>query len=82
MDIEALRNKIHEMIDKIEDESTLNIIMEDAALYTSSKTTPSIDEELTAEQWTVIESAQKQIKAGQFKTYEEVKEHFAQWLTK
>jgi hypothetical protein len=81
MNIEALRNKIHEMIDKIEDESTLNILMEDAVLYTSAKNT-SVGEELTAAQWATIETAQKQIKDGQFKTYEEVKEHFAQWLTK
>ncbi len=81
MSIEALRNKIHEMIDKIEDESTLNILMEDAALYTSAKGA-STEEELTPEQWAAIETAQRQIKDGQFKTYEEVKDHFAKWLTK
>jgi hypothetical protein len=81
MSIDALRNKIHELVDKIEDESTLNILMEDAALYTSEKNS-AVDDELTAEQWSSIEKAQQQIKDGNFKTFAEVKEHFAQWLTK
>lgn len=75
---EAIRKKIHELVDKIDDESALNMLMEDASAYTTNK---KVDE-LTNEQWEKIESARSQIKKGTYKTYAEVKEHFAQWLTK
>jgi hypothetical protein len=81
MSIDTLRTKIHEMVNEIEDESALNILMEDAALYTTEKHT-SVNNELNADQWAIIEKAQTQIKNGQYKTYDEVKQHFSQWLTK
>jgi hypothetical protein len=81
MGIETLRTKIHEMVNEIEDESALNILMEDAAEYVSTKNTPTHDE-LNADQWATIEKAQTQIKNGHYKTYDEVKQHFSQWLTK
>ncbi len=81
MGIEKLRTKIHEMVNEIEDESALNILMEDAAVYVTTKNTPK-NEELNADQWVTIEKAQSQIKNGQYKTYDEVKQHFSQWLTK
>ena len=81
MEIKSLRNKIHEMVDKIEDETALHILMEDAAIYSKSGATGEEDN-LTSEQWASIEAAREQIKNGQFKTYAAVKEHFAQWLMK
>lgn len=46
MEIKSLRNKIHEMVDKIEDETALHILMEDAAIY--SKTgVPGQEDNLT-----------------------------------
>ncbi len=81
MGIETLRLKIQEMVNKIEDESALNILMEDATSYVTTKNT-SILEELTTDQWQTIEKAQTQIKNGDYKTYDEVKQHFSQWLTK
>ncbi len=75
MGIETLRTKIHEMVNEIEDESALNILMEDAAVYITTKNTPTSDE-LNAEQWGTIEKAQAQIKNGQYKTYDEVKQLF------
>jgi hypothetical protein len=39
MAIDSLRTKIYEMINKIEDESALNILMEDAAVYVTTKNT-------------------------------------------
>ncbi len=80
MNIEELKNRLHKMIDNIDDESSLNILMEEAAVYSSKEITDA--DELTAEQWQSIKTAQEQIKNGQYKTYEEVKQHFAQWLTK
>jgi hypothetical protein len=75
MGIETLRTKIHEMVNEIEDESALNILMEDAAEYITTKNNSSTDE-LNADQWAKIEKAQSQIKNGQYKTYDEVKQHF------
>jgi hypothetical protein len=69
------------MVNEIEDESALNILMEDAAVYVTTKNTPT-NESLNSEQWRTIEKAQSQIKNGQYKTYDEVKQHFSQWLTK
>ena len=80
MSIQGLRTKIHEMVDKIEDEETLSVLAEDVALYTSSDS--EIRDETNQEQWTAIQRAKEQIKNGDYKTFEEVKQHFSQWLTK
>ncbi len=68
------------LIDAIDDETALQILMEDAATYTNQNV--EADDNLTTAQWAIIEQAREQIKNGQFKTYESVKEHFAQWLTR
>ena len=81
MGIEAIRIKIQEMVNKIEDESALNTLMEDATSYVTTKNTSILDE-LSTDQWQTIEKAQIQIKNGEYKTYDEVKQHFSQWLTK
>ena len=80
MSIQGLRTKIHEMVDKIEDEETLSVLAEDVALYTSSDS--EIRDEPNQEQWSAIQRAKEQIKNGDYKTFEEVKQHFSQWLTK
>lgn len=80
MSIQGLRTKIHEMVDKIEDEETLSVLAEDVALYTSSDS--EIRDEPNQEQWAAIQRAKEQIKNGDYKTFEEVKQHFSQWLTK
>jgi hypothetical protein len=81
MSIETLRAKLHTIVNEIEDEAALNILMEDAAVYLTTKNTTTNDT-LTSEQWATIEKAQQQIKNGQYKSYDEVKQHFSQWLTK
>lgn len=81
MSIETLRAKLHTIVNEIEDEATLNILMEDAAVYLTTKNTTAPDT-LTSDQWATIEKAQQQIKNGAYKTYDEVKQHFSQWLTK
>jgi hypothetical protein len=81
MSIETLRAKLHTIVNEIEDEAALNILMEDASVYLTTKNTTANDT-LTANQWATIEKAQQQIQNGQYKTYDEVKQHFSQWLTK
>lgn len=63
------------MVNEIEDESALNILMEDAVVYTTTKNT-SASYELNAAQSATIEKAQTQTKNGQYKIYDEVKQHF------
>jgi hypothetical protein len=81
MSIETLRAKLHTIVNEIEDEAALNILLEEAAVYLTTKNT-STNDTLSADQWATIEKAQLQIKNGQYKTYDEVKQHFSQWLTK
>ncbi len=81
MSKDIIRQRLHQIVDEIEDESMLNILMEDAAFYTKSNKTKE-DEALSKEQWEIIEQARLQIKEGNFKTYKEVNEHFATWLAK
>jgi hypothetical protein len=80
MNTETLRNKLHTIVNEIEDETALNILMEDAVVYLTTKN--SFVDSLSLEQWETIEKAQTQIANGQYKSYEEVKQHFSQWLTK
>ena len=80
MSKDNIKQKIHQLIDELDDEDALQILYEDAVEY---KTTSHIkDDDLTEEQWAAIETARAQIKNGEFHTYEEVKEHFSKWLTK
>ena len=76
-----IKLKIHQLIDEMDDETALQMLYEDAVEYKTSSHEVA-DEELTKEQWTLIEKAREEIKNGQYKTYDEVKEHFAKWLTK
>ena len=80
MNTEEIKQKIHQLVDEMEDEAALQMLYEEAVEY---KTTSSSDEdELTSEQWGLIEKAREEIKKGEYHTYDEVKEHFAKWLTK
>ncbi len=78
---EEIKNKIHQLIDEIEDESALNMLYEDAVEYKTSSS-EVMEEDLTAEQWALIKKSKEEIKNGQFHTYGEVKQHFKKWLTK
>lgn len=75
-----IKQKIHNLIDEMDDETALQMLYEEAVEY---KTSSNIeDDDLTQEQWAEIETARLQIKNGESHTYEEVKEHFSKWLTK
>jgi anti-sigma28 factor (negative regulator of flagellin synthesis) len=82
MSKESLRNKLHEIVDSIEDEQALSILMEDAVMYQTRQTEEVDADGLTASQWAKIEESRQQIRDGHYKTYEEVKAHFDKWLTK
>jgi hypothetical protein len=77
---EEIKQKIYKLIEDMEDETALQMLYEDAVEYKTSAHTDEGD--LTEEQWSKIEKARVAIKKGEFHTYDEVKEHFAKWLTK
>lgn len=68
------------LVSATDDENALQLLMEDATTY--SKHEIETDDNLTETQWSAIVQAREQIKNGQFKSYEAVKAHFAQWLTR
>ncbi len=81
MNTKILRHTIYSLVDKIEDESALQQLMENATQYVNKKEIWEEDE-LSIAQWANIEKAKMQIRENEFKTYDEVKLHFAGWLTK
>jgi predicted transcriptional regulator len=80
MSKDEIKQKIHQLIDELEDETALQMLYEDAIEYKTSSDVAADD--LTEQQWAAIETAREQIKKGEYHTYEEVKDHFSKWLTK
>ena len=76
MSKEELKQKIHRLVDEIEDEKILNMLYEDAVEY---KTSSDVVDELTDEQWAEIEEGLRQVENGEFMTQEEMLEKFRQW---
>src|SRR6188768_12694 len=76
MSKEELKQKIHRLVDEIEDEKILNMLYEDAVEY---KTSSDVEDELTDEQWAEIEEGLRQVENGEFMTQEEMLEKFRQW---
>lgn len=77
---EEIKQKIYKLIADMEDETALQMLYDDAVDYKTSVHTD--EDDLTEGQWEQIEKARAEIKKGEFHTYDEVKEHFAKWLTK
>ncbi len=77
---EEIKQKIYKLIEDMEDETALQMLYDDAVDYKTSVHTD--EDDLTEGQWEQIEKARAEIKKGEFHTYNEVKEHFAKWLTK
>ena len=77
MSKEELKQNLHRLIDEMEDEQNLNMLYEDAMEY---KTAADVeDDELTDEQWALIEKAKKEMENGNYFTHEEVMQHLRQW---
>lgn len=71
MSKEEIKQKIHQLIDEIEDEEILNMLHEDAAEYKNTSTTP-VDDELTEEQWASVMKGLTQAEKGETYSQEEV----------
>lgn len=80
MSNEKIKKELHKIVEEIEDETALQMLYEEAVEY---KTASKEDkDELTEEQWGLIEKARNEIKEGKYHTYNDVKAHFDKWLTK
>ena len=77
MSKEEIRQKIHNLIDEMDDEAALQMLFEDAVEYKTSSTVAS--DELTEEQWLEIDTGLEQIENGQTYTTTEVVEHLKEW---
>ena len=77
MSKEELKQKLHRLIDEMEDEQALNMLYEDAVDF---KTSADVDDELTDEQWTEIQEAMKEVESGETYTLEQVMQHYQKWL--
>jgi hypothetical protein len=77
MSKEELKQKIHRLVDEIEDENILNMLYEDAVEY---KTSSDVEDELSEGQWAEIQIAMKQVENGETYTQKQVMQHFKKWL--
>ena len=78
---EDLKRKLHRLIDEIEDEETLNMLMEEAVAYTAGKSANIIDE-LTPPQLEELDEAIKEADRGEGVTLEEFRKEMKAWIKK
>lgn len=81
MSTPEIKKKIHSYIDKIEDESQLQMLSDAAEIFAAKKQVDILDL-LTNEQLERLEEANKQVNAGKVISHEEVKKISQQWLMK
>jgi predicted transcriptional regulator len=77
---DELKKELHELIDSIEDEETLNMLHEDVAPYVAGIAT--LEDELTPEQQMELDEAIREADAGEVITLEEFYSRMAKWRTK
>ena len=81
MNTREIKKKIHSYIDKIEDESQLQMLSDAAEMFAAKKQVDILDL-LTNEQLQRLEEANQQVDAGKVISHEEVKKISQQWLMK
>jgi predicted transcriptional regulator len=77
---DELKKELHELIDSIEDEETLNMLHEDVVPYIAGIAT--LEDELTPEQQMELDEAIREADAGEVITLEEFYSRMARWRTK
>ena len=86
---EELKKKLHELIDSIDDEHTLNVLNEDIVPYVIENRTKEADEEadeaensLTEEQLKELDESIAEVDRGEtisFESFEEFKKNMEEW---
>ena len=82
MSKEKLKKELHEMIDKIDDEETLNVLKEDMEVYQRSNTKFDDLSDLTEEERAELEEAAKEDPGKDTVSYDDFKKHMKSWLSK
>ena len=77
----AIKEELHAMIDRIEDEHTLNVLNDDIVPYVIENRTKEKDKEddLTEEQEKELDEAIRQAGAGETISYDELKKKMSGW---
>lgn len=78
MNKEEIKQKIHQLIDEIDDEEMLNILHEDATDYKNIATAPA-DDELSQEQWASVMKGLAQAEKGETISHEQVVQKIKEW---
>jgi hypothetical protein len=82
MDKDALKKKLHEQIDAIDDELSLQMLHEAAVEYGKAEDKSMQEDELTPDQVKRLEESIRQLDSGQWKSHEEVMKLSRTWLQK
>lgn len=72
-----LKEKIYDIVEKMDDEFGLQMVHETAVEYAIKK-----DDNLTKEQWQELQTALEEVKQGKYSTHEEVMQRIKEWRTK
>ena len=75
----AVKTKIYQMLEDIEDESVLNQVMEDVAFYTTKK---DIVDELSADQLNELDKAITEADNKETITWDDFKKEMNEWRKK
>ena len=81
MDKKKLKEKLHQYIDNLEDETALNMLHDATVDYETFKDKDILDE-LTPEQQERLNESLNQLNNGQWKSHEEVMKEARTWLRK
>jgi predicted RNA-binding protein YlqC (UPF0109 family) len=77
-----LKKELHQLIDSIDDEETLNVLLDDIVSFVIEQDSETdIMEELTPEQQKELDAAIKEADEGKVISFEEFKNMMAQWRT-
>src|SRR5687768_8006394 len=82
---EELKKKLHELIDSIDDEHTLNVLNEDVVPYVIENRTKEADEaedDLTEEELKELDEAIEEVDRGEtisFESFDEFKKNMEEW---
>jgi DNA-directed RNA polymerase specialized sigma subunit len=80
-EVEQLKAKIYQQVDKLEDETALQLLEEAVAAYSTTSKKDIVDE-LTAEQQLRLKESIQQAKDGKTISNDEVKQKAKEWLSK
>ncbi len=79
---QELKDELHQLIDNIEDEETLNVLNDDVLPYVIDNRTNKGEEELTGEQEKQLDEAIRQADIGETVSWQDFLKATERWRTK